>query len=144
MVEYLIAKWNLGEVLIFTRPSDFYKIFERQHAPLALFKFPGRSISSFSKRNIKNIISFVLVPINRYTPEVQREDGNTRKVDSTVDISWDSGGIGVLDEEVSIDLACYKMGHDDIFVLDSFREVVNNQLSSGHSRFTITKGEGDG
>ena len=144
MVEYLIAKWNLGEVRIFTRPSDFYKIFSRQYAPLALFKVPGRSISSFSKRNIKNIISFVLVPINRYTPEVQREDGNTRKVDSTVDISWDSGGIGVLDEEVSIDLACYKMGHDDIPVLDSFREVVNNQLNSGHSRFTITKGEGDG
>ena len=90
------------------------------------------------------MISFVLVPINRYTPEVQREDGNIRKVDSTVDISWDSGGIGVLDEEVSIDLACYKMGHDDIPVLDSFREVVNNQLNSGHSRFTITKRKGDG
>ena len=144
MVEYLIAKWNLGEVRIFTRPSDFYKIFVRQYPPLALFKFPGRSISSFSKRNIKNIISFVLVPLNRYTPEVQREDGNIRKVDSTVDISWDSGGIGVLDEEVSIDLACYKMGHDDIPVLDSFREVVNNQLNSGHSRFTFTKREGDG
>ena len=61
-----------------------------------------------------------------------------------MDISWDSGGIGVLDEEVSIDLACYRMGHDDIPVLDSFREVVNNQLNSGHSWFTITKGEGDG
>ena len=144
MVEYLIAKWNLGEVRIFTRLSDFYKIFARQYAPLALFKFPGHSISSFSKRNIKNIISFVLVPINRYTPEVQREDGNTRNVDSTVDISWDSGGIGVLDEEVSIDLACYRMGHDDIPVLDSFREVVNNQLNSGHSQFTVTKREGDG
>ena len=114
MVEYLIAKWNLGEVLIFTRPSDFYKIFERQHAPLALFKFPGRSISSFSKRNIKNIISFVLVPINRYTPEFQREDGYMWQVDSTVDISWDSVSIGGLDEEVSIDLARYEMGHDDV------------------------------
>ena len=61
-----------------------------------------------------------------------------------MDISWDSGGIGGLDWEVSIDLACSKMGHDDVPVLDSFREVVNNQLNSGHSRFTITKGEGDG
>ena len=108
MVEYLIAKWNLGEVRIFTRPSDFYKIFARQYPPLALFKFPGRSISSFSKRNIKNIISFVLVPINRYTPEFQREDGYTWQVDSTVD------SIGGLDEEVSIDLARYEMGHDDV------------------------------
>ena len=114
MVEYLIAKWNLGEVRIFTRPSDFYKIFARQYAPLALFKFPGRSISSFSKRNIKNIISFVLVPINRYTPEFQREDGYTWQVDSTVDISWDSVSIGGLDEEVSIDLARYEIGHDDV------------------------------
>ena len=114
MVEYLIAKWNLGEVRIFTRLSDFYKIFARQYAPLALFKFPGRSISSFSKRNIKNIISFVLVPINRYTPEFQREDGYTWQVDSTVDISWDSVSIGGLDEEVSIDLARYEMGHDDV------------------------------
>ena len=114
MVEYLIAKWNLGEVRIFTRLSDFYKIFARQYAPLALFKFPGHSISSFSKRNIKNIISFVLVPINRYTPEFQREDGYTWQVDSTVDISWDSVSIGGLDEEVSIDLARYEMGHDDV------------------------------
>ena len=49
-----------------------------------------------------------------------------------MDIIWDSGGIGGLDEEVSIDLARYKMGHDDVPVLDSFREVVNNQLNSGH------------
>ncbi|RMX49920.1 hypothetical protein pdam_00017291 [Pocillopora damicornis] len=38
-------------------------------------------------------IGFVQVPINRYTPEVQREDGNTWQEDSTVDISWDSGSI---------------------------------------------------
>ena len=49
-----------------------------------------------------------------------------------MDIIWDSGGIGGLDEEVSIDLARYEMGHDDVPVLDSFREVVNNQLNSGH------------
>ena len=29
-------------------------------------------------------------------------------------------------------------------VLDSFREVVNNQLNSGHSRFIFTKREGGG
>ena len=101
------------------RGSNLHKdlrflIFEGQHTPLALFKFPGRSISSFSKRNIKNIISFVLVPINRYTPEFQREKGYTWQVDSTVDISWDSVSIGGLDEEVSIDLARYEMGHDDV------------------------------
>ena len=93
---------------------------------------------------LKNVISFVSVPINRYTPEVQREDGDTWQEDSTVDISWDSGSIGGLDEEVSIDLARYKMGDDYVPVLDSFRQVVNNQLNSGHSRFTVTKGEGDG
>ena len=53
-----------------------------------------------------------------------------------MDISCDSGSIGGLDGEVSIDLARYKMGHDDVPVLDSFRQVVNNQLNSGHSRFT--------
>ena len=109
------------------------EIFERQHAPLALFKFLGRSISYFFKRNIK-----------KYTPKVLREDGDTWQVDSTMDISWDSGSIGGLDEEVSIDLARYKMGDDDVPVLDSFRQVVDNQLNSGHSRFTATKGEGDG
>nr|XP_058948028.1 protein mesh-like [Pocillopora verrucosa] len=88
--------------------------------------------------------AYTSVPINRYTPEVQREDGDTWQEDSTVDISWDSGSIGGLDEEVSIDLARYKMGDDDVPVLDSFRQVVNNQLNSGHSRFTVTKGEGDG
>ena len=93
---------------------------------------------------LKNVICFVSVPINRYTPEVQREDGDTWQEDSTVDISWDSGSIGGLDEEVSIDLARYKMGDDDVPVLDSFRQVVNNQVNSGHSRFTVTKGEGDG
>ena len=101
-------------------------------------------ISSFTRRNIKKIISFILVPINRFTPEVQREDGDTWQEDSTVDISWDSGSIGGLDEEVSIDLARYKMGDDDVPVLDSFRQVVNNQLNSGHSQFNVTKGEGDG
>ena len=59
-------------------------------------------------------IGFVQVPINRYTPEVQREDGNTWQEDSTVDISWDSGSIWGLDEEVSIDLTRYEMGHDDV------------------------------
>lgn len=88
--------------------------------------------------------AYTSVPINRYTPEVQREDGDTWQEDSTVDISWDSGSIGGLDEEVSIDLARYKMGDDDVPVLDSFRQVVNNQLNSGHSQFNVTKGEGDG
>ena len=91
-----------------------------------MFKFPGRSISSFSNRNIEKCYLFCSVPINRYTPEVQREDGDTWQEDSTVDISWDSGSIGGLDEEVSIDLARYKMGHDDVPVLDSFRAVVND------------------
>ena len=68
----------------------------------------------FLKETLKNIISFVQVPINRYTPEAQREDGNTWQVDSTVDISWDSGSMGGLDEEVSIDLARFEMGHDDV------------------------------
>ena len=60
-----------------------------------------------------------------------------------MDISWDSGSIGRHDEEVPIDLAPYKMGDDDAPVLDSFRQVVNNQLNSGHSQLTVTKGEGD-
>ena len=68
----------------------------------------------FLKGTLKNIISFVQVPINRYTPEVQREDGNTWQEDSTVDISWDSISIRGLDKEVSTDLARYKMGHDDV------------------------------
>ena len=68
----------------------------------------------FLKGILKNIISFVQVPINRYTPEVQREDGNTWQEDSTVDISWDSISIRGLDKEVSTDLARYKMGHDDV------------------------------
>ena len=43
-----------------------------------------------------------------------------------MDICWDSVSIGGLDEEVSIDLARYKMGHDDVPILDSFRAVVND------------------
>ena len=99
---------------------------------------------TFLKGTLKNVISFILVPINRYNPKVQREDGDTWQVDSAMDINCDSRSIGGLDEEVSIDLARYKMGHDDVPVLDSFRQVVNNQLNSGHSRFTATKGDGEG
>ena len=97
----------------------------------------------FIKGTLENVISLILVPTNRYIPKVQREDGDTWQEDSTMDISWDSGSIGRHDEEVSIDLARYKMGDDDAPVLDSFRQVINNQLNSGHSQFTVTKGEGD-
>ena len=97
----------------------------------------------FSSFRVIQFLPPILVPTNRYTPEVQREDGDTWQEDSTVDISWDSGGIGRHDEEVPIDLARYKMGDDDAPVLDSFRQVVNNQLNSGHSQLTVTKGEGD-
>ena len=68
----------------------------------------------FLKGTLKNIISFVQLPINRYSPEVHREDGNTWQADSTVDISWDSISIRGLDKEVSTDLARCKMGHDDV------------------------------
>ena len=68
----------------------------------------------FLKGTLKNIISFVQLPINRYSPEVHREDGNTWQEDSTVDISWDSISIRGLDKEVSTDLARCKMGHDDV------------------------------
>ena len=69
---------------------------------------------TFLKGTLTNVISFILVPINRYNLKVQREDGDTWQVDSAMDISCDSGSIGGLDEEVSIDLARYEMGHDDV------------------------------
>ena len=93
---------------------------------------------------VVQFLTFLKGTLKKYTPKVLREDGDTWQVDSTMDISWDSGSIGGLDEEVSIDLARYKMGDDDVPVLDSFRQVVDNQLNSGHSRFTATKGDGDG
>ena len=78
----------------------------------------------FIKGTLENVISLILVPTNLY-------------------ISWDSGSIGRHDEEVSIDLARYKMGDDDAPLLDSFRQVVDNLLNSGHSQLTVTKGGGD-
>ena len=89
-------------------------------------------------------IPLILVPINRYAPGVQRTEGDLWQEDSSVDISWDSGSIGGLDDEVSIDLARYKMGDDDVPVLDSFHTAVESQSNTGHSQFVITKGQGDG
>lgn len=61
-----------------------------------------------------------------------------------MDISWDSGSIGGLDDQVSIDLARYKMGGDDVPVLDSFHTAVESQANTGQSQFVITQGKGDG
>lgn len=61
-----------------------------------------------------------------------------------MDISWDSGSIGGLDDQVSIDLARYKMGGDGVPVLDSFHTAVESQANTGQSQFVITQGKGDG
>ncbi|XP_073244634.1 uncharacterized protein [Porites lutea] len=87
---------------------------------------------------------YTSVPINRNIPDVQREDGDLWQEDSSVDISWDSGTIGGNDDQVSIDLARYKMGEDSVPELDSFHTVVDSQLNTGHSQFVVTQGEGDG
>ncbi|XP_020611647.1 protein mesh-like isoform X3 [Orbicella faveolata] len=87
---------------------------------------------------------YTSVPINRYTPGVQRTDGDSWEEDSSVDISWSPESIGSLDDEVSIDLARYKMDEDDVPVLDSFHTTVDSQLNNGHSQFVVTTGQGDG
>lgn len=61
-----------------------------------------------------------------------------------MDISWNPESIGGLDDEVSIDLARYKMDEDDEPVLDSFHTAVDSQLNNGHSQFVVTTGQGDG
>ena len=61
-----------------------------------------------------------------------------------MDISWNPDSIGGLDDEVSIDLARYKMDEDDVPALDSFHTAVDSQLNNGHSQFVITTGQGDG
>ena len=96
--------------------------------------------------HLSHLSSFpsVSVPINRKTTFVQREDGDLWQEDSSVDISWDSGSIGGNDDQVSIDLARYKMGGDGVPELDSFHTVVDSQLNNGHSQFVVTQGEGDG
>jgi len=95
---------------------------------------------------VSHLSSFpsVSVPINRKIPIVQREDGDLWQEDSLVDIRWDSGTIGGNDDQVSIDLARYKMGKDSVPELDSFHTVVDSQLNTGHSQFIVTQGEGDG
>lgn len=59
-------------------------------------------------------------------------------------ISWNPESIGGLDDEVSIDLARYKMNEDNEPALDSFHTAVDSQLNNGHSQFVITTGQGDG
>ena len=59
-----------------------------------------------------------------------------------MDISWDSGSIGGLNDEVSIELARYQMGEDDV-VLHSFRKAVETS-NTGRSQFVITTGQEDG
>ena len=88
--------------------------------------------------------SFTPVAINRYNPGVQRVNEDLWQEDSSVDISWHSGSIGGLDDQVSIDLARYKMGNDDVPVLDSFHTVVETQSNTGNSQFVVTTGQGDG
>jgi len=87
---------------------------------------------------------YTSVPINRYTPVVKRTDGDLWQEGSPADLSWDSGNIGGVNDEVSIDLARYKMGEDNVPVLDSFHTAVKTQSNTGHSRIVITKGQGDG
>ncbi|XP_068694477.1 uncharacterized protein [Montipora foliosa] len=87
---------------------------------------------------------YTSVAINRYNPGVQRVNEDLWQEDSSVDISWDSGSIGGLDDQVSIDLARYKMGDDDVPVLDSFHTVVETQSNTGNSHFVVTTGQGDG
>lgn len=62
-----------------------------------------------------------------------------------MDISWDSGSIGGLNDQVSIELAQYQMGEDDEddVVLHSFRKAVET-TNTGRSQFVITTGQEDG
>lgn len=89
-------------------------------------------------------VCYILVAINQYTAGVERTDGDLWQEDSSVEVSWDSDSIGGLDDDVSIDLARYKMNDDDTPVLDSFHTVVDSQPNNGHSQFIVTQGEGDG
>lgn len=111
---------------------------------LIIIKAHKLNQSSFSILYHSHSVSFILVPINRYTPGVQRTDGDLWQEDSSVEVSWDSASIGGLDDDVSIDLARYKMDDDDVPVLDSFHTVVDSQSNNGHSQFVVTKGQGDG
>lgn len=82
--------------------------------------------------------------MDRYTPGVQRRHGDEWEEGSLVDINWDSESIGSTSEEVTIDLARYKMGNDEDPELESFHKVVNSQLNTGQGQFVVTKGQGDG
>ena len=59
-----------------------------------------------------------------------------------MDISWDSGSIGGLNDQVSIEIARYQMGEDDV-VLHSLRKAVETS-NTGRSQFVITTGQEDG
>ncbi|XP_073243989.1 sushi domain-containing protein 2-like [Porites lutea] len=89
-------------------------------------------------------LSLDLVPMDRYTPGVQRQYGEEWEEGSPVDINWDAESIGSTSEQVTIDLARYKMGNDEVPELESFHTVVNSQLNTGQGQFVVTKGQGDG
>lgn len=59
-----------------------------------------------------------------------------------MDISWDSASIGGLNDQVSIEIARYQMGEDDV-VLHSFRKT-GETSNTGRSQFVITTGQEDG
>ena len=59
-----------------------------------------------------------------------------------MDISWDSGSIGDLNDQVSIELVRYQKGEDDV-VLHSFRKAAETS-NTGRSQFVITTGQEDG
>ena len=82
--------------------------------------------------------------MDRYTPDVQRQNADEWEEGSLVHINWDSESIGSSSEQVTIDLARYKMGHDEVPELESFHTVVNSQLNTGQGQFVVTKGQGDG
>ena len=82
--------------------------------------------------------------MDRYTPGVQRQNGEEWEEGSLVHINWDSESIGSSSEQVTIDLARYKMGNDEVPELESFHTVVNSQLNTGQGQFVVTKGQGDG
>ncbi|XP_074609320.1 protein mesh-like isoform X2 [Acropora palmata] len=85
---------------------------------------------------------FTSVAINRYKPGVQRVNSDSWEVNSSVDISWDSGSIGDLNDQVSIELVRYQKGEDDV-VLHSFRKAAETS-NTGRSQFVITTGQEDG
>ena len=90
----------------------------------------------------KNSI-FLAVNINRFTPRVGRQLGNSWIEQRQLLVTWDPNHLGSENQTVAVHLARFSMRSNSV-VFDSMFTLVAEQPNTGEANFIVPKGEGQG